>query len=84
MQGDYVDCGRCVMYLENINHGNSQKTFLTIVFCGEVRNDGTYVKFKDFEESQNFINNLRKDKIIWKQTLSLISIIIVWCNSKIM
>lgn len=68
-KGDYGDCSRCVMYLEKYK----SRDILVVenfpdncVLC-EVREcDGSYMKFKDFEENQNFINSLRKDIIIWK------------------
>lgn len=68
-QGDYGDCSRCVLYLEKYN----SRDILVVegfpddcILC-EVREcDGGYVKFKNFEENQNFINGLKKDIIIWK------------------
>ena len=71
-KGDYGDCSRCVMYLEKYN----SKDVLIVenfpdncVLCQARECDGSYVKFKDFEENQNFINGLRKNIIIWKYKL---------------
>ena len=71
-QGDYGDCSKCIMYLESYN----SKDVLIVenfpdncVLCQVRECDGSYVKFKNFDENQNFINSLKKDMIIWKYKL---------------
>ncbi|MEA5401827.1 hypothetical protein VB776_02795 [Arcicella sp. DC2W] len=68
-KGDFGDCSRCTMYLEKYN----SRDILVVenfpddcVLCQVRECDGSYVKFKNFEENQNFINGLRKDIIVWK------------------
>lgn len=71
-QGDYGDCRKCIMYLESYN----SKDVLIVenfpdncVLCQVRECDGSYVKFKNFDENQNFMNSLKKDMIIWKYKL---------------
>lgn len=67
--GDLGDCRRCIMYAEKYQNRDVLVVLNfpdNCVLC-EVREcNGTYSKFENIEELNQFMNKMKKERLVWK------------------